>query len=308
MKTTSEAHAARSAGGDLNGREQPASAPRPLTSNAPESKRSNADGLRIAQPMRRISGLEHAARYLVLRHAAPACLRLASAASALAPTRFRRSFAIERHVRGRGLEVGAAATPATVPIGTTVTYVDKYSAETLRADPELKGLTVRAPDVLDSAETLSSFEDDSQDFVLGFSLLEHVQDALGSIGTFHRVCRDGGSIIISVPDKRHYGPDRERPLTTLEHFVRDYKEGPAWSRADHFREVGRIRRGLSGAELEGWVAASVANDAHTHFHVWDPDSFLRFLLEGKTVLGRNYDIREFASYGHELLAVLTVIK
>lgn len=266
------------------------------------------DGYGTIRAMRRISRIEHGARYFVLRHAAPTCLRLVSAASSLANTRFRRSFAIERHVRGRGLEVGAAASPATIPLGTRVTYVDKYSLETLREDPELSGLTVRAPDVLDSAETLATFEDDSQDFVLGFSLFEHVQDALGTLGAFHRVCRNGGSVVISVPDKRHYQPDRERPVTTFDHFVRDYEEGPAWSRADHFREVGRMVQGLHGAELERFVADSVARDAHTHFHVWEPDSFLGFLLQGKAILKRDYDIREFASYGHELLTVLTVRK
>jgi SAM-dependent methyltransferase len=258
--------------------------------------------------MRKISPLEHAARLVVLQRIAPAAVRAVRSVGKLAETRMRRSFAAESHVRGAGIEIGAAATPALVPLGCQVRYVDKYGVDVLRSDPELKGLTVRAPDVIDSAETLSTFADDSQDFVLAFSLLEHVQDALGTIASFCRVTRAGGSLVLSVPDKRKYGPDRERPLTHFEHFERDYRDGPQWSHADHFREVGRIRQGLAGPELERFVAERVANDAHTHFHVWDPESFLDFLLRGKHVLGIGYEVVQFAAYGHEALVVLKVHK
>lgn len=258
--------------------------------------------------MRSISPLEHAARLAVLRYVAPTVVRGVRMAGNLAETRFRRSFAAEKHVSGAGIEVGAAATPALVPLGCQVKYVDKYPGSVLRSDPELRGLTVNEPDIIDSAETLSTLADHSQDFVLAFSLLEHVQDALGTIRSFVRVTRPGGTVVISVPDKRYYSPDRDRPLTTFEHFERDLRDGPAWSCADHFREVGSIRRKLAGEELERFVAAQMATDAHTHFHVWDPESFADFLLRGKRVLGLDYELKEFASYGHEALAVLKVAK
>jgi SAM-dependent methyltransferase len=258
--------------------------------------------------MRSISPLEHTARLAVLQYVAPAVVRGVRLAGRLAETRMRRSFAVETHVRGSGIEIGAAATPALVPLGCKVTYVDKYPGSVLRADAELHGLTVRDPDIVDSAETLSTLADDSQDFVLAFSLLEHVQDALGAIRSFVRVTRSGGTIVVSVPDKRRYGPDRERPLTTFEHFERDFREGPEGSKADHFREVGQIRRKLEGAELERFVAEQLSTDAHTHFHVWDPESFVEFLLRGKRVLQLDYELKEFASYGHEVLVVLKVHK
>ena len=115
-------------------------------------------------------------------------------------------------------------------------------------------------------------------------------------------------LVISVPDKRHYTPDRRRPLTTFEHFERDYREGPEWSRLDHFLEVGRLSRGLEGKELEQYASELVAIDAHTHFHVWDPDSLLKFLMAARGVLELRYEIVEFASYQHEALAVLRIQK
>lgn len=257
-------------------------------------------------PMRRISNVEYQARQIVLRTLAPACVAAAHRASLLAETRFRRSFATQRHVRGCGIEVGAAATPALVPRHASVKYVDKYPIAHLEADPELKGLKFPPPDIIASAETLEAVPSRSQDFVLAFSLLEHVQDVLGSLSSFCRVTRAGGSIVVSVPDKRLYGPDKLRDITPFEHFVRDYREGPEWSRADHFREVGRVRLNLAGDELESFVNEKIAQDAHTHFHVWSPDAFLRMLIDAKSIIGVDYEIVEFASYGHEALAVLKV--
>src|SRR5262245_42405349 len=89
--------------------------------------------------MRRISRVEHAARQLALRTITPICLDVADRTTRLAETRFRRSFAIQRHVRGDGIEVGAAAAPALVPLRARVKYVDKYD---VRGDPELAGLAI----------------------------------------------------------------------------------------------------------------------------------------------------------------------
>jgi SAM-dependent methyltransferase len=235
-----------------------------------------------------------------------------NSASLLAESRVRRTTSMQRHItppRHRsGIEIGAAATPAVVLWGTRVAYVDKYPIEVLKADPELADLPVAAPDILASAEQLETIEDDSQDFVLAFSLLEHSQDPLGSMYNFHRVTVNGGIIIASVPDKRHYEPDRQRPLTSFEHLVRDHREGPVVSCADHFREVGAVRWGLEGEELDAFVANGVDNDAHTHFHVWDPETFLDFVLRARLELRVDYEVLEFASYGHECHVVLRVVK
>lgn len=258
--------------------------------------------------LRHVSSLEHRVRQLVLRTVMPVCLEATQRASHLAETRFRRAFATQRHIKGHGIEVGAAATPAFVPYGVAMTYVDKYGLDALRSDPDLRRLPVRAPDIISSAERLEGIPSDSQDFVLAFSVLEHVQDVLGSLAAFHRVTRHNGSIILSIPDKRRYGPDQTRCVTPFDHVVRDYREGPAWSLADHYREIGVVRRNLSGEALNRFVASQLETDAHTHFHVWDPESFLHMLLSGRRIIGAHYEILEFASYGHETLAVLNVCK
>jgi len=119
---------------------------------------------------------------------------------------------------------------------------------------------------------------------------------------------NGGTIIVSVPDKRKYLPDMARPITSFEHFVRDFHEGGRISIGDHFRETGSIYRGLTGVELDAFVQQCFEEDANIHFHVWTPESFLRMLLDGRGVMGIDYEIVEFASYGNEALAVLKIRK
>jgi SAM-dependent methyltransferase len=256
--------------------------------------------------MRPVGSAEYRARQFLVKHAAPLGFRLVSSAANVAKTRVRRSLAVENHARGAGLEVGAGASPAIVPRGARVTYVDKYPIEFLRSDPELSRFNFAAPDIVAPAETLAPIADDSQDFVLAFSLLEHVQDPLGTLRAFCRVTRPGGTLILSVPDRRRYGPDKPRSVTPFEHFERDYREGPAVSVRDHFTEVGKTWHSLSGVELDEFVESSVKGDSHCHFHVWESETFVRFLLDARRVIEADYELIEMAAYGVETLAVLAV--
>lgn len=223
-----------------------------------------------------------------------------------AESRMRRTAAIQRHVKGRGIEIGAAASPSMVPLGCHVTYVDKYPLEVLAADPELAGLNIVRPEILASAERLEGVEDASQDFVLAFSMIEHAQSPLHMLESLCRVTRPGGSIVLSVPDKDHYGPDRERPLTTFEHIARDYEDGPAWSYEAHLYESGRIHHKLEGDALERFVERIRREDGHTHFHVWNCETFLDFIIKAKAYLNLPVSLKEYAAYGHETLVVWRV--
>lgn len=225
-----------------------------------------------------------------------------------AETRMRRSLPIQRYCRGTGIEIGAAASPAIVPFGVTVKYVDKYELETISADPELIGLDPVKPDFVCSAERLEAFPDQSQDFVLAFSLLEHVQNPMGALESFVRVTKPGGVLILSVPDKRSYGPDKKRPLTTFEHFVKDYEDGPAWSLEAHLRESALLGKGMTDAEADAFVEKTKAADGHTHFHVWDPSTFLDFVVRSVARLSLPAELLEFAQYGHESQVILRVTK
>jgi hypothetical protein len=243
-----------------------------------------------------------------VRAVGPLALRAVSGALSILETRVRRSVPIERFCHGQGIEVGAAATPAIVPMGRRIRYVDKYDASQLASDPELDGLYIAPPDIISSAEKLERVATQSQDFVLAYSLLEHVQDPIGALESFVRVTKSGGTIIVSVPDKRYYPPDHERPLTTFEHLERDYRDGAEWSREGHFREYASYVAKLSPADTEAYVKQKMNEDGHTHFHVWTSDTFLDFVLRTRAMLKLPIEIVEFAQYHNETLCVLRVAR
>src|SRR5687767_14257185 len=99
-------------------------------------RRSSVFAMACGRP-HRISRREYLARQLVLRRVVPHGLRALAWLANRARTRVRRSFAIQRHVRGEGLEIGAAVSPSVVPVACSVRYVDKFEATVLREDPEL---------------------------------------------------------------------------------------------------------------------------------------------------------------------------
>lgn len=253
---------------------------------------------------RKISKQEVKLRQFALKHFAPLAFGLGDRIVRRAEARMRRTAVIQRYVRGAGIEIGVAASPSVLPRGCRVTYVDKYPYEVLIRDPELAGLNVVRPDILASAEHLEGIADESQDFAIAFSMIEHAQSPLHMLESLCRVTRSGGAIVLSAPDKDHYGPDRARPLTTFAHIVRDYEEGPHVSYEEHLYESGRTHHKLSGEELERFVEMIKREDGHTHFHVWSAESFLDFILRAKAHLNLPVQLKEYASYGHETLVVL----
>lgn len=255
---------------------------------------------------RQISAREVRLRQLALKNIAPLVFGATHELVKRAESRMRRTAAVQRYVRGRGLEIGAAASPSVVPLGCHVTYVDKYPYEVLVADPELARLHITAPDILASAEHLEGVAPRSQDFVIAFSMIEHAQSPLHMLETLCRVTRPGGAIILSAPNKDHYHPDQARALTTFDHLISDYVEGPEVSYEAHLYESGSTHHGLSGDALEAFVARLKREDGHTHFHVWNADTFLDMIVRAKEYLQLPVTLKEFATYGHETLVVWRV--
>lgn len=180
-------------------------------------------------------------------------------------------------VRGAGIEIGALHSPLPVADGVRVRYVDRMGVEGLRKEyPDLGVLNFAHVDVVDDGEKLHTIADASQDFVIANHFLEHTQDPIGTVRRFLAVLRPGGVLYLTVPDKR-FTFDTDRPLTTVDHVVRDHEEGPAWSYRDHCYEFSRFVHHFDGAELEQHVDAIIRDNYSIHFHVWTHDTFHDFL-------------------------------
>jgi SAM-dependent methyltransferase len=134
-----------------------------------------------------------------------------------------------------------------------------------------------APDVVDEGERLEKFADESVDFLIASHMLEHVEDPIAALHHFLRVLRPNGVLFLTLPDAR-YSFDQRRARTTVEHLLRDHREGPEASRREHYEEWARIIDCVPEPQVAERVEQFAADGARHHFHVWDLNAFLAFLV------------------------------
>lgn len=183
------------------------------------------------------------------------------------------------YLRGVGIEIGALNLPLRVPPAVHVTYVDYLPIETLRvhhAHLLAAGSTLVAPDVVDDGERLESFADGSLDFVIANHFVEHSEDPIGTLAAHLRVVRPGGRLFMAVPDKR-WTFDVDRPVTPLEHLVKDHADGPEGSREDHYREWARFVDKVPSEDVERHARDIARRRFSIHFHVFTPNSYVEML-------------------------------
>ncbi len=188
-----------------------------------------------------------------------------------------------RYLAGDGIEIGPAMLPLRVPRGVRVRYVDTLSRDAMLAKAggnflgrEIDLTAIPRTDVIDDAQTLESFGNDSVDFIIANHVLEHLEDPIGALKSFLRVARRTGIIFLTLPDPRH-SFDHLRERTSVEHLLRDHTEGPHTSREHHYGEWATFIEGIGPDGVPARAAEYAAADARHHFHVWELEGFLAFL-------------------------------
>jgi len=214
----------------------------------------------------------------------------------------------ERYLSGNGIEVGALHSPLEVPANAKVRYVDRMPVAELRKQyPELAAHELVEVDIVDDGEALSSIADASVDFVISNHMIEHCQNPIGTIEQHLRVVKPGGVMYMAIPDKQ-YTFDRDRPVTTLEHLIRDYTEGPQWSRKAHFEEWVRLVMKTPEAEVAEQVEHLININYSIHFHVWTKLDFLNLLLYCKDQLFLPFEIEFSQENGIEFIVILRKVE
>ncbi|MEG4111289.1 MULTISPECIES: methyltransferase domain-containing protein [unclassified Microcoleus] len=209
-----------------------------------------------------------------------------------------------QYIKGEGIEVGALHAPLQVPEGVKVHYVDRMSVSDLRQQyPELGAVGLVEADIVDNGETLSSIADNSWDFVIANHMIEHCQNPIRALENFLRVVKLGGLVYMGVPDKR-YTFDIGRPLTTLDHLIRDYKEGPEWSKLGHYDEYVRLVDKVPEEQVAGRMEYLLDIDYSIHFHVWTAETFPELLAYCQENLSHRFEIEYLHQNFGELIVIL----
>jgi predicted SAM-dependent methyltransferase len=186
-----------------------------------------------------------------------------------------------------------------------VRYVDRMTSPELRTHyPELGSVNLVDVDIIDDGECLNTITSESQDFVIANHFLEHCQDPIATVKNLLRVLRAGGILYMAIPDKR-FTFDRDRPVTSIEHILRDHAEGPAWSKRQHFEEWTRlVNKVTDEEEAQQQTAYLLSIDYSVHYHVWTQVEILEFLILLRQRFGLVFDIESTLKNGFEYIVVL----
>ena len=219
-----------------------------------------------------------------------------------AATRVRTKIACQ-YLHGDGLEIGALHNPLKVPRAAHVKYVDRISVDELRQHyPELRRQKLVDVDIIADGESLNTIPDASQDFVIANHFIEHCQNPLLAIKNILRVLKHRGILYLAVPDKR-FTFDVDRPVTVLEHLLRDLREGPAWSRTAHFEEwVRYVIKVSKDDEVAPLVKQLTDMDYSIHFHCWTQREMFELLYHIQQEMP--FDIEMLLKNGEENIFVL----
>lgn len=200
-----------------------------------------------------------------------------------APLRWLENQILRRHLRGRGIEIGALWRKFPIKSGLKIWYVDRYDSDGLGAHYTDLGRSVVKPDLVADASQLP-FADGTLNFIIASHLLEHLQFPLAALQRWYELLAAGGVLLLRVPDKR-FTFDSKRARTPLAHVISEDAHPADFDKRAHFLDfVEHIGRPTSGQPS---VAAEVERlmqmDYSIHYHVWtseDVEEILEYMRVG----------------------------
>lgn len=136
---------------------------------------------------------------------------------------------------------------------------------------------------LREATALSGFADAAYDFVLSSHCLEHVANPLAALVEWRRVVRDGGHLLLILPNPRPIF-DHRRPITTLAHLREDFARPTGEDDLTHLPEILQLHdlaRDLPAGTPEEFRQRALLNPQNRclHHHVFDLNLMRAMLVE-----------------------------
>ena len=183
-----------------------------------------------------------------------------------------------KYIHGQGIEIGWLINPNPVNQNTTkVKYVDYLDEETLKKnyDNELAKTNLQKIDYICKADNLDKIPTNSQDFVIGNHLFEHLDNPIKTLIERYRVLKNWWIIFMAIPDKRRtFDINRER--TTLDHMVLDYRNPSEKRDREHYLQyAGTEYTNADDIEKEAKRLKSI--DYSIHYHVFIEQDILNII-------------------------------
>lgn len=209
-----------------------------------------------------------------------------------------------KYLSGLGLEIGALHLPLRVPQRATVRYVDRAPVEQLRKSyPELSIFQLTPVDIIDNGEALDSISPESQDFIIANHFIEHCENPIKTLDAHLSRLKPGGILYMAVPDKDKTF-DRRRPITPLDHIIRDFQDGTEWSRLEHYREWARLVEKLPDEKAETHARELMKKRYSIHYHVWRQADFQQMLDFVNAGMKPGFIVKEIALSRNEFIFIL----
>lgn len=209
-------------------------------------------------------------------------------------------------IQGSGIEIGALHNPMPLNSDVIVKYVDRLPKETLMKHyPEVITPLVDI-DIIDDGEKLTTFNDNSLDFIIANNFIEHCKNPILAIKSHLSKLKNNGTLFYIVPDKR-FTFDKERELTTIEHLMDDYFNDDIVTDIDrhynHYIEWALTCNNLKGEEAQKQAKYLHDIDYSIHFHTFTNQSLLNFINYCKKMF-TNFEIQLFAQCGIENIIIV----
>jgi hypothetical protein len=208
-------------------------------------------------------------------------------------------------LNGSGVEFGAGDRPWPVPKEVDVKYFDDLKI----LDGYFPGEHNGVVDL--NAKNITELGENSQDFVIGAHLFEHLEDPLGWLDQVFKVLKPSGYLLLAVPNKSRTF-DIDRDITTFTHLDRDRLDGGKLSRFEHLFEHFTVLhprkdfggKTLSKEQLNEQIKLGMDNpDLNLHFHVFNLQS-LESIIQKYIRQSKNYTLDLVIPIVNEIIILL----
>ncbi len=173
---------------------------------------------------------------------------------------------LSRYLRGRGVEIGGLWRRFPVSSHAKVWYVDRLSADELAKHYSDINGSIVIPDVIADGESLPLRD---LDFIVASHVLEHLPSPLKALRAWHEALRNGGVLLLKVPDKR-FTFDHRRQRTSLQHLIHEYENPDRIDIRAHFAEWVElvVGRPVGSPEFERDLRSLLDQNYSIHYHAW----------------------------------------